>query len=172
MDSLDENRASRALTLAARSLFLLGYLSAGYGIFAMVAYGYLNRFERFRVYFLALGLLIWFAPGVLFVATGYLLNRRSRTGAVMAMIVALFQSLCAAAMLFAFCTLPPISPIPIVMCAVWLLALGQLMVHLQRSLRAIESDAEHCPGFPVNVPLAVLPVENPPVHSIDNFRPK
>jgi hypothetical protein len=163
MDSFRENHASRALALAARSLFLLGYLSAGYGIFAMVAYGYLNRFERFRLYFLGLGLLIWFAPGVLFVATGYLLNRRSRRGALIAMIVALFQSLCAAAMLFAFCTLPPISPIPIVMCVVWLAALGQLMLYLQRSLRAIDADVEHRPGFPVEVPRVVLPVD----HSAD-----
>ena len=68
-------------------------------------------------------------------------------------------------MLTAFCTLPPISPIPIIMSVAWLAALGQLMLHLQRSLRAIEVDAEVHRGFDLGGPKPALPVE--PVASLD-----
>src|SRR4051812_36965048 len=159
MEPPRQNPADRALALATRSTLLLGLLSAGYGLFAMIAYGYLNRFERYRLYFAELGLLIWFAPGVVFIAAGILLKHRRRAGAITSIVVTLFQSLCAAAMLFAFCTLPPISPIPIVMCVLWLLALGQLMLHLQRSLRAIAVDVDHHPGFAIDTPRAVIPIE-------------
>ena len=154
-----EDLAVRALALATRSTFLLGVMSSGYGLFAILAYGYLNRFVRFRIYFAALAILIWFAPGVIFVMCGFFLKRRRRLGAIVGIVVSLFQSLCAAAMLTAFCTLPPISPIPIVMSVAWLAALGQLMLHLQRSLRAIEVDAEVHRGFDVSAPQMVLPVE-------------
>jgi hypothetical protein len=125
----------------------------------IVVFGYFNRYQRFGPYFVALGSIVWFAPGVIFIASAYYLKRTRRVGAVAAIIVALFQSLCAAAILVAFCTLPPISPIPIIMCTAWLAALGQLVVHLQRSLRAISADTSVRAGFALDGPKHVLPVQ-------------
>jgi hypothetical protein len=165
MTAPPENLANRALIHATRSCRLLGIMSSIYGLFAILAYGYLNRFARFRIYFAGLALLIWFAPGVLFLLCGFYLRHRNRIGAILGIVIALFQSLCAAAMLTAFCTLPPISPVPIIMCLAWLAALGQLMLHLQRSLRAIEVDAEVFRGFDLAAPKTALRVE--PVTRID-----
>jgi hypothetical protein len=157
--SADENHAIRALHMATRSTWILGLSSALYGLAIIVVAGYFNRAPRFGPYFIAMGSIVWFAPGVLFIASAYYLRRSHRAGAVVAMIVALFQSLCATAILVAFCTLPPISPIPIILSVFWLAALGQLVVHLQRSLRAIHADTSAQPGFALDGPKHVLPVE-------------
>lgn len=155
----DENHAFRALNLATRSTWILGLASAAFGLVMIVGFGYFNRYQRFGPYFVALGSIVWFAPGVIFIASAYYLRRSRRAGAVAGIIVALFQSLCAAAILVAFCTLPPISPIPIIMCIAWLAALGQLVAHLQRSLRAISADTSVRAGFALDGPRHVLPVE-------------
>src|SRR2546430_15473401 len=124
-------QAMRALNMATRSTWILGLASAAFGLVMIVAFGYFNRYQRFGPYFVALGSIVWFAPGVIFIASAYYLKRPRRAGAVAAMIVALFQSLCAAAILVALCTLPPIRPIPIIMCVAWLAAPRQHVVALQ-----------------------------------------
>ena len=161
--NVDQNQAMRALNMATRSTWILGLASAAFGLVMIVAFGYFNRYQRFGPYFIALGSIVWFAPGVIFIASAYYLKRSRRLGAVVAMIGALFQSLCASAILVAFCTLPPISPIPIIMCVAWLAALGQLVVHLQRSLRAISADTSARPGFALDQPKRVIPA----AHSFD-----
>src|SRR3954467_1124359 len=134
------NEKHSVVSLAIRSPQLLGVVSSLFGLVVIVAFGYLNPYQRFGPYFITLGLLVWFAPGVIFIACAYLLRRRRRVGATLGIMTALFQTLCAAAILLGTCTLPPVSPIPIVMSVLWLAALGQLMLHLQRSLRTIRAD--------------------------------
>jgi hypothetical protein len=153
------NQADRALALSIRSTQLLGAISVAFGLVMIVVYGYFNRYQRFRPYFIYFGLIVWFATGVVFIASGYLLQHKRRAGAMIGIAVSMFQTLCAAAILVAFCTLPPISPVPIVVCVAWLAALGQLMVHLQRAMRAIQNDAEIHRGFELNAPRAVIPIE-------------
>jgi hypothetical protein len=158
MKPSSDNSATRALSLAMRSTHILGIVSALFGLVMIVAFGYLNRYQKFGPYFITLGLVVWFAPGVVFVASAYLLKRRARAGAIAAMVMAMLQTLCAAAILVAVCTLPPVSPIPIIMTALWIAALGQLMLHLQRSLRAIRADTTATPGFALDAPQPVIPV--------------
>ena len=150
-----EDSGVRALAQATRSTRLLGIVSAALGSVIIVADGYLNHYLRFRLHFIALGSFVWFAPGVLLIASASLLKRRSRAGAKLAIAVSLFESLCAATILAAFCTLTPISPIPIVMSVLWLAALGQLLLHLQRSLAVIAIDIERHPGFDLAAPRRV-----------------
>jgi hypothetical protein len=156
---LVQTHAFKALLLATRSTQILGVASTLFGLVMIIEFGVLNRYERFRPHFIAMGTIVWFGPGVMFLAASYFLSHRRKIGALTAMGVALVQSICAAAILVAFCTLPPITPIPILLCVLWIAALGQMMVHLQRSLRAIDVDVENRPGFAVDGPKRVLTVE-------------
>ena len=139
--------ADSTLVLTARSTRLLGLVSSLFGAVIIVAYGYFNRFHHARPYFMALGLIVWFAPGLVFLAAAHGLTQMRKSAASIGMLIAGFQSLCAAALLVAFCTLPPVSPIPIILCLLWLAALGQLMLLLQRSSRLIRVNVEHRRGF-------------------------
>src|SRR4051794_18096548 len=64
-----------ALQTAIRSLKLLGAASAMWGFVFVFVWGYFNRFERFRPHFIALGLIVWAIPGVLFFVCGWMIER-------------------------------------------------------------------------------------------------
>lgn len=112
----------QSLLSAQRSLRLLGILSALFGIVMIVAFGYLNRLARFRPYFIGMGFLAWFLPGVLMLTCWWYLDRRNRLALRFALAV------CAAQMIFAVTLfamnflLTPISIVPIVMTFIWALA--------------------------------------------------
>ena len=148
----------RPLRLAIRSTRLLGAVSAAYGVFFVFAYGYLNRYQRYQLFFIVFGMVLWVIPGVLLLVNAAQLDQRRRSGAVAAMIVAFLQGLCALALFVANFYFTPISPIPVVLSALWVAAIVQLLVHLFRSFRLLESDAEGRHGFQVQ--------------PIDNSRPK
>src|SRR3954466_11098974 len=97
------NEKHSVVSLAIRSTQLLGIVSSLFGLVMIIAFGYLNRYQRFGPYFIALGLLVSFAPGVIFVACAYLLRRHRRLGATVGIMTALFQTLCAAAILVGTC---------------------------------------------------------------------
>ena len=44
-------------------------------------------------------------------------------------------------------TVEPVSPIPVLMCVLWAAALGQLLVHLWKSLESVRLDTDHVRGF-------------------------
>jgi hypothetical protein len=151
----------RPLRLAIRSTRLLGIVSSVYGIFFVFAYGYLNRFERWQLVFIALGMLLWVIPGVLLLVNAYQLQQRRRRAAITCMVVAIAQGVCALAIFAANFFLTPISPIPVVLSALWVAAIVQLVMHLSQSLRVMAVDVEKRHGFEVK-----------PVQSIDSLREK
>ena len=102
----------RPIELAIRSTRLLGVASVAFGLVMIVVFGYLNRFLRFRSYFIGLGMVVWFTPGVLFLTAAHFLRRRSRVAVVSAMVTAGAQALFAAAILVGSLTVQPVSPVP------------------------------------------------------------
>jgi hypothetical protein len=80
-----------------------------------------------------------------------MMAQKRRRGAVGAISVAFVQELFALAFLVGSCMLPPVSPIPILLSALWAAALVQLIVHLFQSLRMLESDPQRRHGFAVQL---------------------
>jgi hypothetical protein len=145
--------------LAVRSTRLLGAASVLCGLVVILAFGYFNRYARFRPYFIAGGMIAWFVPGVLLTTCSYFLARRRKGAAVAAMAVAFVQGVCAATLLYFSVTLEPVSPIPVTLAVLWVAAIVQLLHHLWRSLAVIRVDADHLRGFDLTgVPRAVLPL--------------
>src|SRR5688572_25867968 len=95
----DAEAGPEPVRLAIRSTFVLGVACTLFGIVFVVAFGYLNRYERYRPWFLAMGLLVWLGPGVVFLACTYLMRRQTRGGASGALATAGFQALLAAGLL-------------------------------------------------------------------------
>ena len=154
----------RPIELAIRSTLLLGVASTAFGLVMVLVYGYFNRFLQFRKYFIGMGMLVWFVPGVLFLTAWWFMRRRSRAGVLTAMATAGVQALFAAVAFVGSLTVQPVSPVPVVLSAVWAVALGQLLVHLWKSLESVRLDAEHVRGFDAigeTQPRRVLPVESP-----------
>ena len=152
----------RPIELAIRSTRTLGYVSAVFGLVMMVAFGYFNRYPRFRPYFIGMGLLVWFIPGVLFLTASHFLRRRSRAAIVGAMATTAGQMVFAGALLVGTVTVEPVSPVPVILTALWVAALVQLMAHLRASFESVRVDAEHVRGFEAvgaGTPRRVLAVE-------------
>jgi hypothetical protein len=156
----------RPIELAIRSTRLLGVASTAFGLVMVFAFGYFNRLPHFRKYFIGLGMLVWFIPGVLFLTAWWFMRRRSRASVLAAMATAGVQALFAGAILVASLTVQPVSLVPVLVSALWAAALGQLIVHLWKSLESVRLDTGHVRGFdavagPANAPAPrpVLPVE-------------
>src|SRR5437773_1758397 len=145
----------RPLHLAIRSTALLGIVSAGFGLVMTIVFGYFNRMQMYRPPFIALGLVVWFIPGVLFITYSQMLRQRDRRGAIGAMAVGLADLLFALTALAASCLLPPVSPIPIILSALWAAAVMQMLWHLRQSLAVLPADGRRH-GFEVATPMRVL----------------
>ena len=157
----DSEDVMKPLHLAIRSTRLLGIVSTLFGFVFVIAFGYFNRYQRYRPHFIAMGLLVWFVPGVLFFTCAGLMKQRRRAGAAGGIAVAGVQELFAVATLVGSLMLPPVSPIPVVLSVLWIAALGQLLYHLRRSLPLLEHDPQRLRGFEVTAPQRVLPLEQP-----------
>src|SRR5215212_10572604 len=103
------------LILATRSLRLLGIVCCIYGIFFAFAYGYFNRYERYQVYFIAMGMVLWVIPGAVFLVNARQLEQRQRRGAICAICISVMQGAMALALFIMQFFLPPMSPIPLVL---------------------------------------------------------
>lgn len=160
----DGDDRDRPLMLAIRSTRLLGLASVGYGIFFVFAYGYFNRYERYRPHFMLMGMALWVVPGVFFLVNSYRLEQRSRAAALWSIAFAVFQGLCALALFAAQFALTPISPIPLGLSLLWVIAMAQLILHLKRSVPLLSIDAEKRHGFDVAVTQRALPLENEDSH--------
>ncbi len=141
----------RPLMLAIRSTRLLGFCSAVFGFVFVMAFGYFNPYRLYAHWGIAIGLIIWFIPGVLLMLCAMQLQHRRRSAAVGAVMLTGAHVLFALAALVGSCTLSPVSPIPIVLSALWVAATLQLLVHLRRSLPLLERDAERWKGFEVQM---------------------
>ena len=139
------------LHFAIRSTRLLGIISAAFGLVFTIAFGYFNKYQTYRVHFIAMGLIVWFIPGVLFITCAAMMSQRRRRGAVGAIAIAIVQELFALAFLIGSCVLPPVSPTPILLSALWAAALVQLIVHLFQSLPMLEGDTSRRHGFAVQM---------------------
>jgi hypothetical protein len=152
----------RPIELAIRSTRLLGIVSTLFGLVMVLVFGYFNHSLRFRKYFIGLGMVVWFVPGVLYLTAWWFMRRRSRAAVLSAMVTAAVQALFAAAIFVGTMTVQPVSPVPVVMSALWAAALGQLLVHLSKSLESVRLDTEHVRGFEMlqtPAPRKVLPID-------------
>ena len=132
---------------AAGSLRLLGILSALFGVAVIFAGGYFNRYERFRVFFIGIGSIIWFIPGIVELAAASMLHARHRWAAALGVLVTFLQ-LVAAAILFALqFSYSPISPVPVILSALWSIALLRTIGEVHRGGVAIQTDAQTIRGF-------------------------
>ena len=139
----------RPLHLAIRSARLLGIVSCAFGLVLTVVFGYFNKMQLYRPHFIALGLIVWFIPGVLFFTCAAMMSQGRRRGAVGGIFIAAVQEVFALGFLVGACILPPVSPIPILLSALWSAALAQLIVHLFRSLPLLQADTSRRHGFEI-----------------------
>jgi hypothetical protein len=151
--------SSRPLQLAIRSASLLGLCSGLFGFVFVFVFGYFNRYERYRLHFIGLGLIVWLVPGVLLFTNAMMMRQGRRRGAVGAIAVASAQGLFALMAFAANFMLSPISVIPVLLTLLWFAAIVQLLLHLRLSLPLLQRDIERRTGFEVTAPRKVLPVE-------------
>src|SRR5687767_9204017 len=123
----DRHDPRRWPTLAVRSMLLLGGLSAAFGLAFVISNGYLNPYTLYRRYFIAIGLAVWFLPGLAFVGCALLIRRGSRGAALAAIATAVVQGVMALGLLVASLTFPPVSALPIVLGVLWVAALVQIV---------------------------------------------
>ena len=141
----------RPLELAIRSTRLLGFCSAVFGLVFLLAFGYFNKYRVYAHWGVIIGLVVWFIPGVLLMTCAVMLRHRRRGAAVGAMLITCAHLLFAVVAFIGSCILEPISPIPIVMSVLWVMATAQLIFHLKRSLPLLLHDAEVRKGFEVRL---------------------
>jgi hypothetical protein len=147
------------VALALRSLIVLGVACTLFGAVFVIAFGVLNSFHRFRLFFAAMGLLLWLAPGVSYLCCAALMRRHHQGAATAAFATTLVQAVGAAALLTASATFDPVTPLPVLLCGMWLLALADCMRHLLRARRFLASGTERARGFePLVAAKPVLPV--------------
>jgi hypothetical protein len=156
--SIAESERRHPVALALRSVLVLGTACTLFGIVFIIAFGVFNRFERFRPMFSAMGLLLWLGPGVSFLCCAALIRRHRQGAATVALATTLFQGVGAAALLVASMTVQPVTPLPVLLCATWLIALGDCVRHLVRARRFLSSGTERARGFEVLAARQVLPV--------------
>lgn len=177
----DASRERDPVHLAIRSIVVLGVLCAAFGLVLAVLFGYLNTYQRFRPYFMAMGVAVWFGPGVVLVACAYLMSRsHSRGAASAALATAVFQLLCATTLVVLSATFEPVSPLPIVLGMLWIVALADCIRRLVSARRLLAAGTERTRGFDAIVAPPVLSVGHAPgearaatdVHPSDSFRGK
>ena len=149
--------------LATRSTFVLGVACTLFGLVFLVAFGYLNTYQLYRPWFVGMGLTVWLGPGVVFVACAYLMRRHSRGAATGALATAGFQFVAAATLLVASATFEPVSPLPLVLGVLWLVALADCMRRLVSARRFLAAGTDRTRGFELGAmpgapPRPVIPI--------------
>ena len=160
----DRANLDRPLRLAIRAARLLGIVSGLFGLVFTFAFGYFNRYQRYRPHFIVLGLGVWLIPGVLFVLCAWLMDRqRSHRAAASAVVLSVIDMLFALAMFAVQFRLTPITPIPLILCLLWAAAAMQLAYYLARSLPLLEASPDRLHGFDLTTPvLRAERVDAPP----------
>jgi cell division protein FtsW (lipid II flippase) len=147
---------------------LIGLVLLCFGFTIVLRGGYFNRYHLFRNFFFAIGLIVWVAPGALLIMCAHYLKRRRRFARRATQFIMLAQLFFAAIFLVGSCTLSPVSPLPIVLCLLWLICSIQLLRYLHDARPALVADAEYHRGFEPIAPQPVLPVD---VAQEDSHRP-
>ena len=144
----------QTVEFAARSCLALGAISTLFGAAMVIGPGYLNPL-RFGPWFVGLGLIGWLAPGLAMLFGGWYLRARRRWAANLAAAGALWQFVAAAVLEIGQFYFEPISPILVIVGAVWLVALVALAVQLSRAAVALRADVRGRHGFEVRpIPVA------------------
>ena len=133
--------------LAIRSLLVLGAACTLFGLTFVIAFGVFNSFERFRPWFITMGLLLWIGPGISYLSCVYWMRRDRRGATTTALATVIVQALGAAALLAAAATFDPVTPLPIVLCVMWLAALADCARQVVRARRFLPSRADRVRGF-------------------------
>ena len=162
-DDLRRPDPSRSVALAIRSMLVLGVACTLFGLTFIIAFGVFNSFERFRPWFILIGTVVWLAPGVLFLFCAHWMHRHTSSAAAAAAFgTTMFQGVGALALLVAVSTFDPVSPLPIILCVMWLVTLGDCMRHLLRARRFLTRATDRVRGFEaVTAPRPVLPIGDP-----------
>jgi hypothetical protein len=147
------------ISLALRSITVLGVACVLFGLVFVIEFGLLNRFHRFRPVFTVMGVMLWLGPGLSYLACAAMMRRHRHGAATTAIITAALQGI-GAAMLLAFSvTVTPVTPLPIILDVAWLIALADCVRHLVRARRFLLNGAQRTRGFEPLVPFKrVLPL--------------
>ena len=137
-----------AVAWAARSCLALGAVSACFGLFVIVGWGYLNPL-RFGPWFIGVGLAVWFAPGLAMLFGGWYLRERQRWAVPMAAAGTFWQAAAALTLEIGQFWFEPLSPILVLVGGVWLAALVVQGAQLRRAWVALRADATARHGFEV-----------------------
>lgn len=149
------SEAARSIGGVANSVVVLSALVAAAGLAIVIGPGYLNPL-RFGPYFIAIGTACFFVPGVLGVVGGLFLKREHTTWAWFAAFAGIaIQCLVAAGGFVAQFFFTPMSPLPLILCAIWAAASAIVLWRLIRLFGAVRADANAHRGFVVDaIPVA------------------
>lgn len=143
--------ASGTIEGVSMSTIVLSSLVTAAGIAIVIGPGYLNPL-RFGPYFIALGTVCFFIPGLLGVIGGIFLRReRARWAWRAATAGVSMQLVVGAAGFVAQFFFSPISPVPLLLCFAWMLASALLVWRLKRISGAVGSDADGQRGFQIDM---------------------
>jgi hypothetical protein len=168
---LDESAqaARHPLALALRSITILGIACVLFGLVFVIEFGLFNQFHRFRPVFTLMGVLLWLGPGVSYLVCASMMRAHHAGAATMAMATVILQAAGAVVLLAFSVTLTPVTPMPIVLGMMWLVALGDCMRHLIRARRFLIHGTDRTHGFELVVrskrvlPMTEDAVQNPSV---------
>lgn len=132
------------------SVIVLSSLVTAAGVAIVIGPGYLNPL-RFGPYFVLLGTVCFFVPGVLGIVGSLFLRReRARWSWRAATTGVALQMLIAAAGFVAQFFFTPLSPVPLLLCGAWAMASLLSLWRLVRISGAVGSDADAHRGFAID----------------------
>jgi hypothetical protein len=147
------------VSLALRSITILGVACVLFGLVFVIAFGLFNRFHRFRPVFTVMGVLLWLGPGVSYLACAAMMRQSRHGAATLAIATAILQGIGATVLLAFSVTTTPVTPLPIIVCVAWLAALADCVRHLIRARRFLMNGANRTRGFePLVTSKRVLPL--------------
>jgi hypothetical protein len=137
------------VALAIRSITVLGVACVLFGLVFVIEFGLLNPFHRFRPVLTVMGVLLWLGPGASYLTCAAMMRRHRHGAATMAIITAVVQGIGAAVLLAFSVTATPVTPLPIILVVMWLVALADCVRHLVRARRFLARNTERARGFEV-----------------------
>jgi hypothetical protein len=147
------------VSLALRSIIVLGVACVLFGLVFVIEFGLLNRFHRFRPVFTVMGVLLWLGPGISYLACAAMMRQHRHGAATVAIATVILQGVGAAVLLAFSVTATPVTPLPIILAVTWLAALADCVRHLIRARRFLLNSANRTRGFePLVTSRRVLPL--------------
>ena len=140
------------ITKATTTAVLLALISLGVGLYVILAGGVFNPLRQFRLFWVVLGGVAFYGPGVCFGLAVWGMRTGRRWPVVTGAVAAVLQGLLAvAATVFFAAFARPFSVLPVLEGVLWSAAAFILASQLWRALPWLRADAEHRRGFAVEV---------------------